>query len=215
MNEFDKVIPSAIQDDVLAGVARESLWCFTDIRAEQTGYGYLVSTLDDNFREEDESAWDDLEPKAIGEVFAFDRRGTLVMFNEWRSASNERAIAKAMDAAGTTLLRMILDTRADLYAGHAAYGAITLDEDEFEAAFQPRLNRLNQNASFNGWMYETFGKEFEAVRAVAKRSPGRVWTLVDSGGITLISGMHFVNRLGYVLTRRPAKKGIGFEVSFE
>ncbi|MFN0132768.1 MAG: hypothetical protein ACKVW3_09615 [Phycisphaerales bacterium] len=50
-------------------------------------------------------------------------------------------------------------------------------------------------------MFETFGPEFEFVRS---QPPCRVWTLIDTDdGPCVVSGMHFVNRLGYLVSRDP------------
>jgi hypothetical protein len=55
-----------------------------------------------------------------------------------------------------------------------------------------------------GQMFETFGDEEQFVRNMAHASPGQVWTLLDNedGGSPLIGdGFHYVNRLGYFITR--------------
>lgn len=214
MTQVEQVVPEHIYQDMLLCIDRESSWCFTDIRIDRTGYGFLAVTIDDNFREEDESAWDIAEPKAIGEAFAFDAQGNLLCLREWRSLSKERAIAGAIAKAGSKLAREILATKPDRFAGGVESGTVFLDEGDFETAFTPTRNRLCKNAPFDGRMFETFGEELRQVRAVAEKSPGRVWTIVDSGEeMTIVSGMRFVNRLGYILTRHPKTDGLDFHVS--
>ena len=38
-----------------------------------------------------------------------------------------------------------------------------IDLDDFISTFQPMQNEFNQNASFDGCMFETYGKELEHV----------------------------------------------------
>jgi len=93
---------------------------------------------------------------------------------------------------------------------------IQLTEEEFEARFPLRPNHLDPNASWQvgdglGCLFETFGEEAEFVR---KQDPSRVWTLVDDGegGECIISGFHFVNRLGYLISTVPVPEGTTIEV---
>ena len=69
--------------------------------------------------------------------------------------------------------------------------------EQFEAKYRPIANTL---ADPNGhcYMYETYGEELEQVK---KQSPYNVWTLVSAGDDWVImSGWHFVNRMGYFIT---------------
>lgn len=62
---------------------------------------------------------------------------------------------------------------------------------------------MRTDAPFDGCVFETFGPELDAVRAA---DPACVWTLVssdDDDGLYLLTGCHFVNRLGYLITERP------------
>lgn len=78
-----------------------------------------------------------------------------------------------------------------------------LTEDNFDELYRPIKNHLEENASFDGTMFETFGPELQYVLSFAndlKRSQ-RVWTIVEADGSTfLIAGYHIVNRLGYIIT---------------
>ncbi|MFN3686473.1 hypothetical protein [Salinarimonas sp.] len=52
-------------------------------------------------------------------------------------------------------------------------------------------------------MFEIFGPELDAVRAA---DPACVWTLVssdDDDGLYVLSGFHFVDQMGYLVTERP------------
>lgn len=71
--------------------------------------------------------------------------------------------------------------------------------------FEPQKNHLDENASYDGYMFETFGKELEYVLSVSRETPNRVWTLVDAdnGKLYICSGYHLVNRMGYFITKKP------------
>jgi len=85
-----------------------------------------------------------------------------------------------------------------------------ITETYFEQTYRPIQNPIDTNASFNGWMFETFGEEIEYV---GSQSENNVWTIVedDEGDLIICDGIHFVNRLGYVVTEVPHNFE-GFEV---
>lgn len=92
-----------------------------------------------------------------------------------------------------------------------------LDEEAFIERFLPRPNPINPLAPLDfgegGCLYETFGEELEAIR---QARPEHVWTLVDTdGSVMLVSGCHFVNRLGYVLCTEPVPLDLCFVVPFD
>lgn len=75
--------------------------------------------------------------------------------------------------------------------------------DEWRDAYRPVRNTIRTDAPFDGLMFETFGPELDAVAAA---HPACVWTLVssdDDDGLYLLTGFHFVNRMGYLVTERP------------
>ncbi|ADZ69111.1 hypothetical protein [Polymorphum gilvum] len=75
--------------------------------------------------------------------------------------------------------------------------------DDWLASNRPVRNTIRTDAPFDGLMFETFGPELDAVKAA---DPACVWTLVsgdDDDGLYLLSGFHFVNRLGYLITECP------------
>lgn len=82
---------------------------------------------------------------------------------------------------------------------------IEMEWEEFTKQFKPQQNHLDDNASLDGLMYETFGPEIDHVCAIANESRGRVWTYVDDGDdACLVNGYHYCNRLGYVITELEA-----------
>jgi hypothetical protein len=81
---------------------------------------------------------------------------------------------------------------------------ITLSEDEFDIRYPVISNHLNPAATWafgdaGGCLFETYGEEFKFVR---RQDPRAVWTLIDGddGDQHLVSGCHFVNRIGYVIS---------------
>jgi len=99
-----------------------------------------------------------------------------------------------------------------IVAGSAPGNSVTsmMDYEEWAEKFKPIKNTIDSNAAFDGTMFETFGKELEAVKSA---NPLYVWTLVDGDeGESIISnGYHFVNRIGYFITEIPFESRAGME----
>jgi len=67
--------------------------------------------------------------------------------------------------------------------------------------YRPVANELCQGAPYDGLMFETYGAEQEHVR---RQDSACIWTLVQAEDeLIILSGWHFVNRLGYFVTERP------------
>jgi len=93
---------------------------------------------------------------------------------------------------------------------------IELTEDEFDVRFPLVPNHINPQATWAvgdgpGCLFETFGEEFEFVRRYDRR---KVWTLVDGndGDLYITSGLHFANRVGFLITREPVPVNTFIEV---
>jgi len=90
-----------------------------------------------------------------------------------------------------------------------------MDQEKFDDYFTLIDNHIDTNAAFDGKMFETYGDELAFVMEMAKEN--RVITItecdgdmdeVDSEGEILphmyySSGMHIVNRIGYLITEEP------------
>lgn len=77
--------------------------------------------------------------------------------------------------------------------------------DEWDEKYKPIKNQFDDNASWGGIMFETYGEEYDFVIMVNEEAPDRVWTIVNDGDQSWVtSGWHYVNRLGYVITELPA-----------
>lgn len=93
---------------------------------------------------------------------------------------------------------------------------IHLTEEQFYEKYELIENHLEDNASFDGCLFETYGDELLVVQQMAKEN--RVITIIegdeevenDFGEPTLnmyyVSGMHLVNRIGYLITKEPIKE---------
>ncbi len=102
-----------------------------------------------------------------------------------------------------------------------------VSEEEFYKIFKCQKNHFDKNASFDGFMFETYGEELDYVFEMNKTN--RVLTIIegDVGGertfisdkgveitepisnLYYVSGFHLVNRLGYFVLDKP------YEYEFE
>lgn len=85
-----------------------------------------------------------------------------------------------------------------------------LTEDGFDDLYPLLRNHLNPQAGWaydeeRGCMFETYGEE---LAFILEQDPRNVWTLVDGDGHDdeadqfLVNGIHFVNRIGYLVSTR-------------
>jgi hypothetical protein len=79
---------------------------------------------------------------------------------------------------------------------------IEMDYDVWLETYRPILNHIDNNASFDGMMFETYGDEVEFVKS---QSPDKIWMYGDGddGGSFIWAGWGFVNRIGYFITEVP------------
>jgi len=75
-----------------------------------------------------------------------------------------------------------------------------MTEKEFET-FRP-LKNPHGDHGWDATLWETYGVELNFVR---NQQPNRVWTLMndDEGNLVIVTGFHFVNRVGYFVTEIP------------
>jgi hypothetical protein len=82
----------------------------------------------------------------------------------------------------------------------------------WEKLFIPEKNHITKNGDT---MFGIDGDEYEYVKETLRKSPHRVWTLVDGyfgGNCFIVEGWHFVNRLGYYITKNPYDPDSTYEV---
>lgn len=82
-----------------------------------------------------------------------------------------------------------------------AKGRISNFESWF-TKYNPIENHIDDNAAYDGLMFETFGKEVEFVK---EQPRNYIWTLVEGerNKMVLMSDWHIVNRIGYFITKEP------------
>lgn len=87
---------------------------------------------------------------------------------------------------------------------------VKMSYDDFLEQFRPVVNHIDSAASYNGFLFETFGAE---LAYVSEAKQEHVWTVLDSDGITAVTnGMHFVNALGYFITEVPAQPNTYYDI---
>lgn len=93
---------------------------------------------------------------------------------------------------------------------------LLLTEEQFESQFTVIPNHLRHETAFGG-MYETFGEELDYIWKMQLTPEKRkVWTIIDSGdGMSIISGYHLVDRVGYLITEQQVPEDTFIEVTIE
>lgn len=70
--------------------------------------------------------------------------------------------------------------------------------EQFEAIYCPVPNHLDSHASWDGYMFETYGDQLAYVR---QQPLNNVWTIIEEDGCQyIVTGYRIVNRLGYFIT---------------
>lgn len=90
-----------------------------------------------------------------------------------------------------------------------------LDYNEWLNEFGPIVPNVFQT-EYDCDTYETYGPELVFVNEVYKAGVQGVWTLMeDDNGDTCISeGMAFINRIGYIITKRPYPTDTFFYIKY-
>ena len=94
---------------------------------------------------------------------------------------------------------------------------IKLTEDEFYEKFNPIKNHIDTNAAFDGCMFETYGQELDYIKGlIDDGGKASVWTIEEvEGKMYFVSGWHFVNRFGYLVTNEPVSENDEYEVCLD
>lgn len=75
--------------------------------------------------------------------------------------------------------------------------------DKFVEEFRPIKNTISFDSPYEEYMFKTYGEELEYIKLFKNEA---VWTIIeDSGREWLIPGYHFVNRVGYMISREMWK----------
>ena len=75
--------------------------------------------------------------------------------------------------------------------------------EEFYELFRPVKNHHDDSAGWSGCLFSTHGVQHNFVR---NQRAETVWTLTSHG--TLISGYHFADRAGYIVTEVPWNRNL-------
>ena len=72
-----------------------------------------------------------------------------------------------------------------------------MTEDDFDARYTTVDNHITGK-----WFFETYGEELDYIKSLDERY---VWTYQDDdqGFPCYTAGYHFVNRIGYIVTKQP------------
>jgi hypothetical protein len=102
-----------------------------------------------------------------------------------------------------------------------------LTEEQFEEQYELIDNHIDDNAAFDGKMFETFGEELKFVFEMSKEN--RVITIIESDDncedcdedevecipdMFYVSGMHLVNRLGFLVTSEPILENFEVKINW-
>jgi hypothetical protein len=88
---------------------------------------------------------------------------------------------------------------------------VELTFEEWCDTYKPIPNYLDDSASFDGIMFETYGEEVAFVKA---QDPNKIWMFGDGddGGLYIWSGWGFVNRIGYFVTEVPCPDDVIIQI---
>jgi hypothetical protein len=85
-----------------------------------------------------------------------------------------------------------------------------LSYERWLEVYRPVKNTFDANAPYDGYMFETYGRELDFIR---NQPPKNIWTLVECDGkIFICEGFHYVNRLGYFTTWVDIPSGFYFSI---
>lgn len=79
---------------------------------------------------------------------------------------------------------------------------LVLHEDAFYAFFVPYRHPKSRHNIWGGLGLETFGEDYALARSL---NPNHIWTVLDGDSSSdqwIIPGIHYVNRVCYLVTRR-------------
>lgn len=79
----------------------------------------------------------------------------------------------------------------------------TISEEVFLDIYQPIDNHIDDNASFDGKLFETYDEELDYAFKKSKEG-NHVWTVIEEEyGWVVEAGFRYVNRIGFVITKKP------------
>ena len=98
---------------------------------------------------------------------------------------------------------------------------VTMTEDDFYEKYNPIKNPFFKNPEdcpFDGTYFETYGPELDFVTdcRTINKDKYQIWTIIEvEGNMYYVSGYHFVNRFGYLLTPEFVPEDTEIEVKLD
>ncbi|PKV50859.1 hypothetical protein ATE84_2927 [Aquimarina sp. MAR_2010_214] len=90
------------------------------------------------------------------------------------------------------------------------HNTLIIRDEDFWEVFHPKQNHLVEDTSWGGFMFETSEEELDYILS---QKPEHIWTILEGDTMIIISsGYHLVNRIGYLITKKPIPDGFDFEV---
>ena len=110
---------------------------------------------------------------------------------------------------------------------------LRITENEFYETYIPIKNHLDNNASWDGCMFETYDDELTYCFELAKKE-NRVWTIIECDNpdedepdeddddeetyeptcLVIASGFHLINRQGFLITEKPYEQETEVNVDY-
>jgi hypothetical protein len=99
---------------------------------------------------------------------------------------------------------------------------VTIPFEEWVEKFKPISRKsdiailLGDSFDLNDYLFETYGDDLKRLNEY-KDELGylHLWTYLSEGNMEWISnGVHYVNRMGYFVTREPAIENVAYDVDF-
>lgn len=84
----------------------------------------------------------------------------------------------------------------------AAVEAGVIYDDYINDFIEFEKNHIDDNASLDGTMFETYAGEIKYIKEVYAKEPSRVWTYMEDDEVSVFTnGFHLVNRIGYLVAK--------------
>ncbi|NRA89086.1 MAG: hypothetical protein HRU28_17260 [Rhizobiales bacterium] len=87
----------------------------------------------------------------------------------------------------------------------------TMNWAAWENKYKPVTNHIDDNASYDGFMFKTYGKELDFIK---DQEPLVIWTILenDNGVLIVSNGYYLGNRMGYIITKNPFNENEFIEI---
>lgn len=100
-------------------------------------------------------------------------------------------------------------------------GFVQMEYDDWFNEFKPMSPKsdlsqlLADNFDLQDYMLETYDHDLQCVRFMNIFFPDHIWTYCASDEEWISNGYHYVNRMGYFITKKPRDPNVEYEINFE